>query len=200
MGVIVPVGEYTAEFVFACDGINKDITWGLGFTTGNIGTPSQIAELVYDSFTVFSASLWKPYSTPVMNDNWRFMGVVVTKSTALGPLVGQHLEPTRGSSSSEVMPVNCTLLATKSTGLGGRKNRGRAYLPPLYPAESEIDQAGNITTSLLLIAQANYDRAFTALDTAGIEPVLHHSDGSAGTPISAFTIGGTIATQRRRLR
>jgi len=200
MGVVVPVGEYTATFVFNCDGISKDITWSLGFTTVNLDTLGGMAQEIYDIWTSFTGSDWVPMSTPVMSDQWVFAGVVVARQTETGPLVGQYLDGSRGAVSTDPMPVNCAVLATKNTALGGRKNRGRAYLPPFWPTEGYVNGAGQVDSSFLELGQENYDRAMTSMETAGYVPVLHHSDGSDGTPITSLTIGGTIATQRRRLR
>lgn len=200
MGVVVPIGEQVATFVFNYDGVAKDVTWSIGCSYPMPISPSDLAALVYDAFVAPGVLGSWPYEATNMRAGWTFQGVSVMEMTGSGPLVGQFLDAQVGSDGDNALPINCAVLGNKQTALGGRKNRGRAYLPPVFPAESTVNGAGQIDSSDLTTLQAQYDAAFSRLEDNDVTPLLHHSDGSAGTPITGFVIGSLIATQRRRLR
>jgi hypothetical protein len=201
MGVVVPVGEGVATFVFSQANSSKRPTWSIGLDVGEIGIPSAIAALVRTAFTDgFSAGQRGPYHTSVMSSAWSFLGVSVMVMTTPGPIVGEEMVTVVGSLSVPPIPMNCTYLASKGTALGGRRNKGRAYLPPLNTDEGSINGGGQFEVGARQVVQDLYDNAWLQLAIDGPVRLLHHSDGAPGTPITSFEIGNTIATQRRRLR
>lgn len=195
----IPVGFYNAEFIFNVDGSPRDITWGLGidYSGDPSGDPTTVADQVYDSFTQIGCA----YTAVNMQLGWFFTGVSVTFMDESGPITGQHLETVAGTSTGTTVPVNCAILATKQTASGGRRNKGRAYLPPLSPSETSIDNVGNITSPTLASAQLSYDTCFEALNDTDCSPVLFHQSAPfTPTPITGFRLSGLLATQRRRMR
>lgn len=202
MSVVIPVGEAQASFVFNCSGIVKDMTWTLGVkSTGAIITPSAIAEAVYDAITDNTDPRGALYKGDTIQSGWTFQGVSVSLMTATGPLVGQHIAPiTHSGAATQAVPPNCTWLATKSTALGGRKNKGRAYLVPMGATEADVNSAGVLSDVPRTIMNDSLALFLENLAAVDIVPLLHHSDGSAGTEIDSIVVGNLIATQRRRLR
>lgn len=200
MAVIVPIGECTATMIFGCAGIPKEITYGFGVRDLVAQTEAEMAENIWHAAVDTVGVTPGPHDSSFIGSGWAFSGVQVARASADGPVIGQYLDTVSSGTSAAAMPVNCAVLLNKNTALGGRRNRGRAYIPPTYPAESEVSVAGLIGTITLGIWQASFDLMFTALADSGLQPVLHHSDGSLGTPITGWTLGSTIATQRRRLR
>jgi hypothetical protein len=97
-------------------------------------------------------------------------------------------------------PPNTVLLVTKVTALGGRKNRGRMYLPPCFITESEINQLGIINAGWLTSLQTLLTgfRADVVASSRSLQ--LLHSGVEAPTAITALTHNNMVATQRRRLR
>lgn len=203
VGVIVPVGEYTATFVFSCNGTIKTPTWSLGFRYIGGATPplpEQAAETIREIWSDTTPPYGGPFKPALMATQWTFEGVSVALQDDDGPIVGQAFTPTAGTLSGAPMPINCAILLNKSTARGGRKYRGRAYVPPVYPLEGDVGPVGEIAPSLLANLNPVYNNAYNAMDDVDLEPVLHHSDGAIGTRITSMTVGSIIATQRRRLR
>lgn len=119
----------------------------------------------------------------------------------------------RGLRAGSSLPANCAVLGKKLTAFGGRKNRGRMYLPWTV-VESHVDEMGGIdtgdiadnqaafdgwledingfTTTQLAIANREYDRPW---DVPGRRLVSVSHSG----PVTAITVERTIATQRRRM-
>lgn len=107
------------------------------------------------------------------------------------------------------VPSNVALLIRKITGRGGRRGRGRLYVPWLLN-DSDVDDVGNISGTERASCQAAAD-AWLA-DLAAAAPagpnapmyVLHSSGGSTspGSPneVTGLVVDGLVATQRRRLR
>ena len=92
----------------------------------------------------------------------------------------------------------CALVKTNGTNRS-RSTRGRLYAGPL--AESEINadgrtlQSGTVTT-----LQAAFTQFKTALASANYPWVVISPTLGSATLVSAISVEGTIATQRRRIR
>lgn len=195
----IPVGFAEATFVFQCTGRPKVATWSLGIDSEDFSeqTPADIAENVFNAFGTSPG----PYQAGLMDISWRWVSVEVTMMYEEGPLVGGFAANRQGTNMAGAPPTNCAVLMNKQTNVGGRRNRGRAFLPPVKPGEADIDPAGVISGTQLTALQTAYDGAFAALPVYNMTPVLFH--GSAPftpTPITGFAIQSIIATQRRRLR
>lgn len=111
----------------------------------------------------------------------------------------------RGTYAGNALPPNCAALVQKRTGLGGRRNRGRLYLPGI--PEAAVGPAGLLIGTYPAGASAEVQGWFTALAAVGgiSEPYLFHTTDplTAGIPptiITSVTLAPKIATQRRRLR
>lgn len=123
---------------------------------------------------------------------------------------------TGGNGTTSLSPGSA-LLFTKNTALGGRRGRGRMYLPGV--AEVVVNDAGGLEAGAALQFQTAADALLQDLETAGWPMFLLHSPptewqivngqsrrievaGSvpAPTEVTSLTVSSTIATQRRRLR
>ncbi len=200
MGVVVPEGEYVATFVFHVEGSTKDLTWSLGVV--DLADPDP-EDLAYDLNTKWGTDPGTgevPFQADKLGNQYTFVGTSVMKMTGTGPLVGQYFGNIEGTDSQQPLPANCCLLFTKQTALGGRKYRGRAYVPPCLIGENGVDGAGIIGSGGAEQMTEYFTTALNLMVTDSQVPVLHHSDGSAGTPITAMVCSSTIATQRRRIR
>jgi hypothetical protein len=101
---------------------------------------------------------------------------------------------TRAGSNSP--PSNCSMLVSKRTGIAGRENRGRMYVPPFLLEEATIDQAGNFPLTNLNTTAA----AFLAAFSPDLPMVLLHTSADAPTPVTQLVVRSRLATQRRRMR
>jgi hypothetical protein len=112
-----------------------------------------------------------------------------------------------GTSSADKLPSNCAVIVEKVTARGGRRGRGRVYMP-WWINEGNVDETGNIPLASRTPIKTAWD-TFAAAMTAGpgaftASPlVLLHSAGSTAVPdpdpITGFVVDPIIGSQRRRL-
>lgn len=118
------------------------------------------------------------------------------------PLTVVGTDTGAGEESSAMPPPNVSLLVRKQTNLGGRRGRGRVYIP-WVTQEAGINDVGNLDGGTLAARQANAASWMAGLTTAGPMYVLHDSDGEGVEPEPTEVVGLTvmqlIANQRRRL-
>jgi hypothetical protein len=119
--------------------------------------------------------------------------------------------PVLGQRSMDALPQNTAVLIRKQTGLGGRKNRGRMYMPALA-AKVDVTEVGAISSGPLADFQTAATNFYNLLDTgqSGLviptPMVILHAATSvslglpAPTPVTSLVVDPIVATQRRRLR
>lgn len=96
---------------------------------------------------------------------------------------------------------NVTFLIHKNTVLGGHAGKGRMFWPGA--PDGEYDNAGVISPATVVAAQSDLDELFTDMDSVVDGLYLLHADGSpitTPTKVTGWSLDGTVATQRRRLR
>ena len=100
------------------------------------------------------------------------------------------------------LPPNCAVLIHKSTARGGRRGRGRMYLPWTV-AEANVDETGVIGATQVTQHNAAVSAWQSALSAGSNPLVLLHSPGKtaqpAPDPVTSMACDRLIATQRRRL-
>jgi hypothetical protein len=120
------------------------------------------------------------------------------------PRIARHEEVNPGTGSSNLIPQNTAYLIHKVTAFGGRRNKGRFYLPGV--GEPDVSILGALTTAEKTRIQNALNAWFVALNAiANIDDVvILHSSGITPTPaptaVVGFLIDPVVATQRRRLR
>lgn len=201
MAIVVPEDYSLVTMVFNCAGVAKDITWSFGLGDRPLSDPAADAAAVASCFRAGGGvGSPGPYHEDNMSDAWTFTRVEVSKMTSTGPLVGVAVQNLQGDATLLPVPINCSMLLTKTTALGGRKYKGRAYLPPLYPGEDVISHNGSINQAFVDNLNDWYGNAYTELDGSALPPYLFHSGAEAPTLIAGWSVSTLIATQRRRLR
>lgn len=99
-------------------------------------------------------------------------------------------------------PPNCAVLVHKRSARGGRRGRGRLFLPWAI-AEGNIDEKGALTAPSITAMNAAMAAFLTALQTNNVRMVLLHRPGktTAGPPdnVTSLQTDPIIGTQRRRL-
>lgn len=107
-----------------------------------------------------------------------------------------------GGKSATSLPPNCALLVHKRTARGGRRGRGRLFIPWAV-AETDVDEAGIITAPVVTTAQTASNAFLTALGVNNVPMAVLHSPGQTaeGAPnlVTGLTVDRLISTQRRRL-
>lgn len=104
-----------------------------------------------------------------------------------------------GNNMSPFGPPSNAALVSLTSGLAGRSNRGRIYLPFVLP-ENQLDGGGVIDPAQVAILQTMVDQLRTDIALALGEMVILHSNSSDPTPVTGALVSNVSATQRRRLR
>jgi hypothetical protein len=87
----------------------------------------------------------------------------------------------------------------KSTNLGGRKNRGRWYIP-WYCAESDLNELGVMGSGTVAAIQSAMNVLRGGLNASGVPlVVLHQTSLAVPGIVGSLTTDSLVATQRRRL-
>jgi len=103
-----------------------------------------------------------------------------------------------GTVSGDGTAPQVAYLVKKLTALGGRKNRGRMYLPG--PNESKVDADGSVISAFISSSQSSLDNFMTDTGAADIGIVILHTDLSTPTDVTSLVMEPKVATQRRRLK
>ena len=112
-----------------------------------------------------------------------------------------------GATPGAKLPQNCALLVRKNTAAGGRRSRGRMFVP-LILGEAGVSNVGVISPDALNDYATSVNDFFgglTAPITApGTPMVVLHSTGISAVPdpsvVTTLSCDNVISTQRRRLR
>lgn len=119
------------------------------------------------------------------------------------PLVDERAVAIAGTGSTTNVAANSAVLVHKRTAVGGRKGRGRLFLP-WYVADTNVDEVGFITPATVTTLQSYMDSFRAALNTNNVPMRLLHSPDKNGvllapTAVTDLVVDPQIATQRRRL-
>lgn len=117
-------------------------------------------------------------------------------------LVHVHSTVLAGSGSGETVPANCAVLVHKITTRGGRRGRGRLFLPWAIP-ETDVDEAGRLSGIRFTNLGVYMSTFLTKLADNAVPMVVLHGPGKTtmGAPnvVTSMYVDPLISTQRRRL-
>ncbi len=147
------------------------------------------------------------FNASAMSNDYQFLGISATVGTPDGPLPVVIDRFVQGTASIDTPPVNSALLVKKRTALGGKRNRGRMFLPPAWISEGAIGARGNFTTAGDVI-QSYMNDLYGLLGDNDLSPMLLHAPSRVRpedpvpppTPIVQFVLERLLATQRQRMR
>jgi len=198
MGVVVPEGFTNVTLVWLSNGAPRYKTTSFGVFGPLVGPEdaTTIAAQVFGNFTAAG----KPGTAANMVNTWSFEGVNATQTVAGLPVLGSDFVHIQGTKTGPSDSSNTAIVVKKRTAAGGRKNRGRMYAPAAGLDETVVDQNGFISSASVTLLQNQWGQFFTDLTGHGYEVVLFHSDGSAPTAITQFSVENQVGTQRRRMR
>jgi hypothetical protein len=204
------VNEGTANFFIAGPGAasNSQITLGFEMLTGPVGATTDAA------FALGCAGRLNlemvAMITGILGTGWQYRGVHV-KLQRLPDLVESNLVASVSGATASPTPPSVAVLVNKVTGLAGRKERGRWFLPGMVPDVS-VNDDGTLAAAYLATMQtrctnflANIQAPATAT-YASVRAVLLHNAAPGATsspqasPIQSLQVQSLIGTQRRRLR
>lgn len=118
------------------------------------------------------------------------------------PLAVSGSTTSAGGSVHTSPPPQVALIIKKLSGTGGRRGRGRFFVPWLL-ATADVNEGGFIDPSRVTTFTTAFGVFLAGLAASGPPMVLLHSDGisAAGdpSPITALVADNLVGTQRRRL-
>jgi hypothetical protein len=200
----IPPGFFNAIFKFSIAGDSEEMSWALAWDTPDpVADADGLAELVSINFSEAAG-----YGSGHWYSQWVHTGVHVVVGNDGPPIVGTYIASVAGTGGSNAtLPQNCALICKKTTGFGGRKYRGRFYMPPISLAEADVNNVGMIDSGVVTAVQGYVDAwladTLSALGAAQGTTALHLLHSSANpdpTPVTNVQVENQIATQRRRLR
>jgi hypothetical protein len=103
-----------------------------------------------------------------------------------------------GLESSAAVPPNTSALVRKFTARGGRKGRGRFFLPGL--PEGNVTSGGIIDSGIVTALNDACATLLTELANNDVPMALLHDGPETPNLVSGLTVSDQAATQRRRLR
>lgn len=159
--------------------------------------PNVIAKAVSDSLTATGSFL-----AGLSNSAYLF-GVNVRVGHEIGdPDVGFHGTNVQGQMGQVPPPPNVAVLVSKRTSSGGRRGRGRMFLP-WYVSEDAVDAFGNINGVFQGYITTQMLQMLTKLEENDVPMVLLHETYAPPfalpTPVTSLQVDSLVSTQRRRL-
>lgn len=196
--MIIPPGFLSASYELQLAAFSRSafITMGHENNTG-VNDPVELAE------TLLDAMLTGVTFQDGLDSNVTMRSCTVRLGQDGGdPLVGVGTGSATGGLSSASPPANVAVLVHKRTAAGGRRNRGRLFIP-WYVIETNVQEDGTIDSGTVSAINGYMNGWRTNLVTVQLPPVVLHSVGNsvapAPTPITALTVDNLVATQKRRL-
>jgi hypothetical protein len=179
----------------------REATCSFGAFDLTVGTPRSATDMADDMWTLMTTANL-PCDDGSMIDDWQFNGVSVAFGTSTGDIIGQHLQVVHGTVTDNCPPNNLALLVTKNTGAGGRRNRGRMFVPPIYINEGAVDSVGVISGSTLSSNSTYWGNVIPGMAAIDVSMMLFHQGAGAPSPtgVTSLTVQALAATQRRRMR
>lgn len=196
MGVIIPEGYGLAAFDLQLSGRPTPFVFTLGYGPSTLGVAEAAWTTVVDGLDDAN----RLFNAPQFSTSYTWLGVRATHMTGTGPIPFTVAKSVTGTKTEAPLPPNTSFLVRKGTARGGRRGRGRMFLPPAWTGEINVDANGNITSGNVTALNLLLSNLLDDMDTAGIPAVLLHSDGGTPDAITAMIAQPLVATQRRRLR
>ena len=199
----VPTQHAQARFTFTVQGIISEMGFTIGFATPTDDAAEAAATLagrITTDILNFGAN---------MSDGWVYTGVSVAENVGgPGPEVAEVRVPIEGTGNNLTVPCNCCILVRKNTAFGGRRNRGRIYMPAAFMPEITVDQAGFFDQLTATAWDDRWEDFRVGCVAADLLPVLFHQYDTDAPPdplpaptlITSFTTQTQLATQRNRMR
>lgn len=178
-------------------------------TPGSVSTAATTIDLdsaiAIDPGVVVNAArvAWTANLVSLTTDEW-FLGDVTLYVPSGGGSIPYVASGSTPGATGTPTSAAVSLLVTKRTNIGGRRGKGRMFLPP--PPQNQVNADGVIAAGFLATSRGHLSDFFndlTAIDPS-VQPVVH-TRASGGLPagntlITELWLEAEVATQRRRQR
>ena len=192
---VIPVGFAQATAVFTIPGDSGPANVVTGHDVSALSTAVAVADAIQDGWQAGSSALINMLSSQVTLAQL----VIYWRANAGDPVVINRTVNDQGNNGGSMAPPQVCYLLDKVTGLAGRHNRGRTYLPGV--TESDVDQAGVLAPSVASTMAGNAAGCLSNWATADAPMVILHTNPAiAPAQVVAWEPATKVGTQRRRLR
>lgn len=195
MTVVIPPGyaQFSVEFWLA-DYLRPAVNvWGVD-CRDNISDPDVMAKEFIDTLgPIFAPGI---DSNVIMRNTRMVLG-----QDGVDPVIGFSTVSYAGTAVRESVAPALACLINLNTGLGGRRNRGRKYIPWALN-DSAVSERGAVEPSSVSAWSSRAAAFRTALLAEDWVPVILHGTGSSSvpdpTPITSMVCSPVVSTQRQR--
>lgn len=196
MTIIIPDGYGQVTHHFELAGSAKSMSWSHGYKYDGGGDAPGNAEICQEAATGTTG----PYHADHMLTGWTYLGTSTQENQDGVIALGTSPVAIAGTNMGAAAAPNISILLKKGTGIGGRKNQGRAFVPPCFPGENLISITGTIDSDTLVSMQGFYTAYVAGVIAGELTSVILHSEAGAPTVFTSLIVQSMVATQRRRLR
>lgn len=193
MALFLPEQYCNVHFASAID-TGPEVTFAIAYHLID-PTPLDLSA-VYDDFVEFGLAI-----------GWTGLVAFTAVRAEVGtadpsePLTYEFTGSEEGSGTNAIASPQVSFLAKKRTAQGGRKNRGRMFIP--HVQEAVVDDRGVVSSGFVEDATAAL-QDFGAAVAGHLEAdgffILHTDPDDAPTEITSVAFESKVATQRRRFR
>lgn len=189
--MIIPSGYSQVNLKYTGTALINGAEMTFGVINGTGGSPTAVEGIVYTAWNTHLKSLFT-------NDTVLDSILVKNGPNISGPFV-QVSHGTVPSGTGLVVPGQVCALVRKVTASGGRKGRGRMYMPGVFTGMLNADMS-TIASATITAMNTAYLNFLVALQTATTDMYLLHADATAPTQVTDLLVQSAVATQRRRIR
>lgn len=190
--MIIPAGYAQVNLIFQGDAVPRgaQLTFGVDNQVLDL-TPVNVAAAVYTA--------WEDTLQTVTLDTLILSAIKVKEGpNDVGP-EGTFPYNLAGAQTASAESPQVALIVTKQSVLGGKKNRGRWFLPAVR--ESYVDDSGEVDPTGGGVIQTQLTAFGAALATADLPMVILHNDVlDTPTAVVSLDLTSKAGSQRRRLR
>lgn len=195
MGVELPVGFGQIRVVMSCVGVTRPAVFTMNYDPPTVDPAAHQPQI-----GLFLLGTGGPLESGQVLEQWTTIDVQCTEMDDTGPITHSGISPIVGTKTGEPVPINAAMILRKHTAAGGRRGRGRCYLPPYFATEDSITPGGMLPTTVSTL-ENRWENFMEDMATAGFPLVLCHATAPfTPTPITNLTLELLLGTQRRRMR
>lgn len=159
--------------------------------------PDDVAAAVLGAYTATGSMNSRLDSSVTMTEVTARLGTDGSED-----LIGTATNAAPGGATGGAPPPNVAVLCHKRTARGGRRGRGRLFMP-WYCSDNDTNEDGTLLTSAVTAIGLAMVTFMGALNTNNVPMYILHKPGNTlpGPPdlVTNITVSGLVATQRRRL-
>lgn len=194
----IPEGYAEIVVTYSQQGTIRPAQWTIGTDLAITEDPNTYLDGVIDSWNN-AGNVLHPAT---FDARLSVVNVRMTVMTSTGPVIYDRPQFVTGSKTGEAQPPNVAVLIRRVTARGGRRGRGRLYLPSGYLNETDVIEGGVIIGTTVTSLQNLANNIRIGLNTvAGSVGVLLHNDGLVDPDeLTDLRVQQVVATMRRRLR